>query len=198
MAILKIINKKYSINDVENVVNYILRYDKKPIFNTNLLYLGSDYKANIIQQFKNIITYYNKTSSASCVLHHIIISFDYMEECYVDKADALNIMNTALLLLSFNNDHISNYQYLYSLHQDSSNIHIHLVINSICPLTGRMINVNKTFIQTLQYNIALILNRIKREHKELYLKNPFPDDQYYCQNDILTSNKPAVVTVVYD
>lgn len=198
MAILKILNKKYSLNDVENVVNYVLRYDKQPIFNTNLLYTGSDYKANIIQQFKNTITYYNKTSSASCVLHHFVLSFCFMDECFINKEDALNIMRTALLLLSFNNDHIENYQYIYSLHQDSSNIHIHLVINSICPFTGRMINVNKTFIQTLQYNIALILNSIKREKKTLNDKKRYLDNGYYYEDDILNNNKPATVTVVYE
>lgn len=198
MAILKILNKKYSINDVDNVVNYILRYDKHPIFKTNLLFAGQNFKTNIIQQINTVITYYNKTSSASNVLHHIIISFDYMNECYISKTDALNIVQKALSILSYNNEHICNYQYILSLHQDSFNYHIHLIINSVCPFTGKMLNVNKTLLYTLQTNLELSMNILKREKKSFNDKKHYPDKEYYYENDILNNNKPATVTIVYE
>ncbi|MDE6636151.1 MAG: relaxase/mobilization nuclease domain-containing protein, partial [Lachnospiraceae bacterium] len=158
------------------------------------------YKENICQQFYSVIIYYSKTSSFNNVLHHLILSFDYNDECWINDTEAFNIVKNALYLSSLNNgkDCIAEYQFVYSLHRDSSNIHLHIVINSVCPFNGKMLNVNKTFIANFTFYLKMLINDSKLNKRNEYLKKPPIDKDYDYVYDIVMNKQNAVITVVYE
>lgn len=87
-------------------------------------------------------------------INHYVISWPMDEQPTPEQAqEAIGIIV----------DHmgISGCQYLWGMHQDTDNVHIHLMVNRIDPITERAVRINHGFdVDALQQAVALV------EHKQ--------------------------------
>ena len=154
MAILKIMKNNYKdLSALYNLIHYSLFqkvYDENdciipyletfsPYFGGQNLYLGPPQTCTlenvcsmIYQQMVYIISYYGKDSGQ--LLHHFVLSFDTLNtESWVTPEIAYQI---ACQLCSASP--LNEYQIVFGVHTNRpSHLHIHFIVNSCNPFTGR-------------------------------------------------------------
>lgn len=128
MTILKVINTNYdTFTSIQNLYNYVMNPEKLEhgICNSNLLYtqLGGH---GIAQQFCNIADYYGKTGSLA--MHYIICYDDITREFPLSQI--IHTFKTSIV-------NFYEYPFFYAMHENTDNLHIHLVLCSINLYTGK-------------------------------------------------------------
>lgn len=77
---------------------------------------------------------------------------------------------------------VRNHQLIYGLHEDTDNIHLHLMLNCVCPITEKVMKINKGFdIEALHQAVAAI------EYAQGWGKEA--GSRYVVQDDVVSSPK---------
>lgn len=129
MAIFKVISKNYNTeSDVTNLITYILNPEKieSNIFGVRNLYLYQNHNMTA-KMLMDTNQYYGKTQGS--ILHHFVLSYSGYEN-YINKK--IMIENTNKLVDSF----LFGHQCIYALHENTDNLHVHIIFNSVNCLTG--------------------------------------------------------------
>lgn len=133
MAVLKMTSKQYykEAESVETLIRYITNPSK-----TNDQYISGigifPYCSveKIILQFQTVKEVWHKTDGVQ--LLHFIVSFDQTENVNPYQA---------FLLSHWIAGYFSNgYQVVYAVHQDSDNVHVHFVVNTVSCMDGHKMN----------------------------------------------------------
>lgn len=136
MAIVKVTQAQYSYpSDVKNLLEYISDLNKSD----HLICGGHNIIGNvyadpdsIAEQFLTI----QKSRNARRRLYHLIISFDSI----IDEPTGRLVYNIGQAICSLYNQ----YQSVFTVHEDTYNLHIHLVINN-CPVFPSEPNLTASF-----------------------------------------------------
>lgn len=138
MAILKTANtvgKYYDVNAKQDVINYILKPNK--MIHRYFGSIGVD-QVHIAESMQRVSERFSKAKGVQ--LRHFILSF-YPEELH-DPRTANEI--GAKIIQWFGQE----YQSVYSVHEDKSYLHIHIVINSVSYIDGhRYYGTKKEFYE---------------------------------------------------
>ncbi len=147
MAILKTANKrgKYLDDNARyDVIDYILKPEK--IVNNYFGMVMLDYD-NPSKSMDEVASLYNKANGVK--LRHFIISFSRKELSdskiaeYIGREIMYNIGNT--------------FQCIYAVHEDTDNINLHIVFNSVSYNTGRRFGGTRNEFYALQRMIHKVL-----------------------------------------
>lgn len=159
MAYVKIVNREY--NDwraIYDVINYIFRDGFIPleyVGGYGILFADGDYADDIIEQFETVKIIYKKECFK--LLKHFVMTFDPYEN--ITSVEAREIA------WEFMEYFRGNYQVVFAVHTDTSNVHVHIVMNTTNVFTG---NNYKEFLEIDKINE--FLNNIMINRKKV-LKN---------------------------
>lgn len=130
-------NKRYYKNpgSIIRLINYILASDKtyykkghfEPkvrYFDSNCVDISSPH--NAARQIKAVKKFFNKTDGRQ--MYHYILSFD---EAVKDPKKLYKIG------LEIMDEFFDGYQTIFAVHEDTDNLHIHFVFNSVSYVTGK-------------------------------------------------------------
>ncbi len=155
MAILKIVALDHKNLDprnpllIRNELQYILRA-KGDNQITVKYYGGRNFlfgaPSDIITQFYAVRNVFHKSPNIQA--RPFVLSFGEEEHVYPFQANyiAQNIC-----------EEFVDYQILYAVHEDSSHLHIHFLINSVNIYDGKMLNFGKQTITRIEYFFRQIL-----------------------------------------
>ena len=125
-TIIKVVNKNYrGREDLENLIGYVLT-DKR----TNRpCYHRGGFGAGTITAYEEMVkvqNFYGKTEDR--LARHFIISFD--DTYCIDAETAVRLAYKIALYYS------SRHQIIFGVHEDTGNIHIHFVLNTVSFVDG--------------------------------------------------------------
>lgn len=145
---------------VENVVSYILRKNARApesdnIWGSNGTYLKSE--KGIIKDFYKLKKLYHKEDGVQ--IKHIIVSFGKRPDLPTGK-----LRKIIKRIVSFFS---TSYQFVYAVHEDTDNYHLHIGINSV-DFFGHKINIrNKD-----QQEFKKYVNDIWKQYSKIDCKRP--------------------------
>ncbi len=135
MAVVKLVNETYRSNNVtyhdslEAVINYIL-FDKKSKRPRNYFGgIGVD-PFCAAYQFRAIKSYFRKSEESRRQARHFVVSFE--TESTIDAYTA------SLIAVEIAKYYSPRYQIIYAVHENTENIHVHFVMNTVGYIDGRM------------------------------------------------------------
>ena len=105
------------------------------------------------EQFRIVQRYYKKQTGKR--VHHMIISFE-------EGIDDLYAMDSLAKIIVY--DILREYQSVYAIHEDTDNLHIHIVWNAVNFLNGRKWHISKSEFSKLKKDI-------KRSAKQEFCKD---------------------------
>ncbi|MDP1728495.1 MAG: relaxase/mobilization nuclease domain-containing protein [Bacteroidota bacterium] len=150
----------------KGLIEYILNESKTPdshIFTHNLRSKKRDVK-NITKEFIENESYRKYSRSDQVFLNHEIISFSNMDSVKIQPAMIQDIMNRYISLRGENG------VYLASVHQDTSQIHVHIMVSGLQYRSGRSFYIPKDK-----------LFKLKKDLQE-YQKEKYPEISYSLPN----------------
>ena len=147
---IKIVNKKYKDSyAIENLIKYTVT-DKAS--KRACRYRGGHgaYYMNAkkaAKQFQIIQEYYKKQTGKR--VHHMIISFD-------NGIDDLYAIDSLAKIIVY--DILREYQSVYAIHEDTDNLHIHIVWNAVNFVTGKKWHISRPEFSELKKYIKTLAN----------------------------------------
>lgn len=153
---IKMVNKKYKDSyAIENLIKYTVTDKKRK---KDCRYRGGHgvYYMNAkkaAEQFRIVQRYYKKQTGKR--VHHMIISFE-------ESTDDLYAMDSLAKIIVY--DILREYQSVYAIHEDTDNLHIHIVWNAVNFLNGRKWHISKSEFSKLKKDI-------KRSAKQEFCKD---------------------------
>ena len=149
MAILKIVNTKgkyYDESSKEQVLRYILNPYKTPSGYIGSIGITGD---NYAQEMNNVSVSFGKVDGVQ--LRHFIISFESWEVkdpkiAYIIGLDIARFLGRE-------------YQAVFSVHEDSEQLHIHLVVNSVSFIDGHRYKGTRAEFYALKNYINMVIGR---------------------------------------
>lgn len=121
------VNESYSNqSDLVNVINYVFNPCKVLSNSYGGLQVRLESIESIIKDFLFVKNIYGKTDGRQ--LRHFIISFD--PEDNISPQEALKMAYIA-------SEYYSDYQMVFTVHENKPNLHIHFVMNSVSYKTGK-------------------------------------------------------------
>lgn len=134
---------------IKKLFNYIMK-DKET--GNTVRYFGSPYVGiatcdMAVNQIKAIKKYYKKTNGRQ--MYHYVLSFPSVIK------DAKKVSEIAMeIALRYFND----YQTIFAVHENTDNLHIHFIFNSVSFATGNKWNMNHRDFYCLKHNIEEYAN----------------------------------------
>lgn len=149
MAVFKIVNKDYlDPGDIYREIRYI--YDpKKCICKDSINLIGSD-PYIIMNQFLYVKNYYGKRGGKQ--LEHFILSLDTEWE----ERDVK--INELIVVASFILSEFQEYQMTCAIHNSSTNLHVHFIMNSVNMENGKHFRLTRQEFNNFMYNIGELLS----------------------------------------
>ena len=153
---IKMVNKKYKDSyAIENLIKYTVTDKKRK---KDCRYRGGHgaYYMNAkkaAEQFRIVQRYYKKQTGKR--VHHMIISFE-------EGIDDLYAMDSLAKIIVY--DILREYQSVYAIHEDTDNLHIHIVWNAVNFVTGKKWHISKSEFSKLKKDI-------KRSAKQEFCKD---------------------------
>ena len=136
MSYCKLVSGQYKqISDVRRVINYISEMDKSHwlvgggngIINSEYIHSSPDF---IAEQFLFV---QGLKKCRGRRLYHVVVSFDTI----LDEMSIAEIKNIAEKIIAL----YSQYQSVYALHENTRNLHLHIIFNNI----SLMVNKNLSY-----------------------------------------------------
>lgn len=148
MAIFKIIDESYSDpEDIRREIYYILNPSKCIHMNTSNLVFEEPIL--LTHQFLYIKNYFGKTSGRQ--LEHFVLSLDSEVEEEDVPVKSLIIISECFIA------EFKEYQIIYAIHNNKTNLHTHFIMNSVNMRTGKHFHLSKTELNSFMCKIAEIL-----------------------------------------
>lgn len=163
MPLIKIVNQNYSsIDDVVHLIGYVLNPEKRcnDIWGTNLLYLFPDHRMTA-HQIIDINSNYGKTQGS--LMKHIIISYPYL-----DGPITVQLIHKALQFTLLTT--LSEFPYIYALHENTKHPHFHLILGSVNLYTGMKYPDTNETLRKIADTMAMCTSYKTMDGKTIYLK----------------------------
>ncbi len=166
MAILKFVSSGINPTDREIIgreINYLTNKSANP----HQLYGGYNFvmgnPEQIMYQFYSVNNLIHKDH---ITVRHFVLSFDLFTEYFVSPNHA------ALIANRFCSDTLwDDYQILYGIHDDTANLHIHFIVNTVNFRNGYLLPWNYTMEHEIYNTIKLILQLNCSWHGKYPIKN---------------------------
>ena len=157
--IFKVINNYYcSEQDIANLVNYMRK--EGSLCNARLLYwCNSENIGKIIAAQIMMNKRITGRESVQRNVVHFVFSFDAWnsKEGKIDKYVASHIANRISIMI------FPSRQSFYSVHTDTNNIHIHMMINAL-DVYGSLLSDERATYNHIQYLLKCIISEISEVH----------------------------------
>lgn len=147
MAILKVPNRKgkyFDPNTKEDLISYITRSSKTPSGFINSVGVDTNAPA---KSMLDVAEQYGKTKGVQA--RHFILSFSPREVSSPKTANEI-----AMDLIAYLGEE---YQCIYAVHEDTDQLHIHIIMNSISYLDGHRYRGSKAEFYQLTNTIKQLL-----------------------------------------
>lgn len=151
MAVFKIINMNKKANQssyIAEKINYIMQPHKiaHNFYGGYGFLMGNT--ENIISQFYAVR--YLLCKEKGIQLRHMILSFS-------DEFENVTPYQASKIAQEICGFFYPEYQIIYAVHEDTNNIHIHFLINTVNVYTGNLLNMDKRLFYNLMTEITIIL-----------------------------------------
>ena len=152
---VKMVNKKYKDrNAIKNLIKYVVT-DKmngkycRYIGGHGVFYMNT---GKAVKQFDIVQEYYKKQHGRRA--YHMIISFE-------EKVDDLCEIDNLAKRIVFGV--LKDYQSVYAIHEDTDNLHIHIVWNAVSFINGKKWHMTKTEFWEFRRKIEKIAKQTREE-----------------------------------
>ena len=124
MVVVKFVNEPYkSESSIKNLINYAINKNNQPIMFGGI----NVFPPTAVEQFTAVKRWFGKTEGYRQV-RHIIVSFDCKQPVSLAEAD--------LIARKICEYYADRYQILYGIHDDTDDLHIHIVLNTTSYVDG--------------------------------------------------------------
>lgn len=159
MAIFKVVNGNYNDDDIyEKVCSYI--HDNgnhiAELVGGYGVFMGSDVRSEAAQM-KYVADYYMKTKGQK--IYHFVISFHRYSEYWVTNEIAYRIVSNIFCVLP--------YQSVFAVHEDTDNIHVHVVMNAVSYMDGSKFENNREVYDSIAFSLELESKQYSPFYKSL-------------------------------
>ncbi len=125
-TIIKVVNKNYRTQkDLENLVGYVLRIKPSDRHHCSCGSFGAG-TITAYEEMVKVQNFYGKTEDR--LARHFIVSFD--DNYCIDSETAVRLAYRIALYYG------SRHQIIFGVHEDTGNIHIHFVLNTVSFVDG--------------------------------------------------------------
>lgn len=179
MAIIKFNNRRNSTikkrnNRLRRAIDYITDLNKTC---HDLIGGNSVNENNAFERMKIVKEYYNKCGGREYI--HFVVSFKGKQNADIAYEIADNISMI-----------FENYQVIFAVHLNTSNTHIHFVINTVCVLDGHKYGQSKSDMQNLKQFIENIITQSGIMYDGIYEEGLYSDYCYELDDDLYELDLP--------
>lgn len=152
MCIVKVINNTYgNEKDLENLVNYVIQpsHCKCGLYGATAMNVGN--VADMVNSMKVVKKEFKKPEGRQ--LLHIVVSFDDKDESWVTPQIAYELGYRFAAL------YLNGQQTVFGVHDNTDNLHIHIVLNSVSYVTGLKYGIPLDAPNVMRYFIHNLMER---------------------------------------
>lgn len=146
-------------NAVSNIARYITNKDKTPSHYINLYGVPDSSPDGIQTSFEAIAKIHNKDMEGRRKAEHFIISFNAHE-----LEEIGGISSAVTIVDEYCQNIATEYQAVSAFHENTKNLHAHIMINPINYHTGKRLQKNRSFLDSQIRLVDSLVDKYKKQN----------------------------------